>query len=384
MKRKERINLLTEFSIPLISGVIVALIWANINPEGYHNFVHTEIFGGINFHFFVQDIFMVFFFAIAAVEITQSFLPGGDLNPLKKAINPLIGTIGGVVGPVAAFFILNSLMGSPDYVNGWGIPTATDIALAWLIAKFVFGKSHPAVTFLLLLAIVDDAIGLIIIAVFYPDPSHPFEPMWLLAVLAGMIVSFVLRKFNVKNYWPYILLGGILSWLGLHNAHLHTSLALVVIVPFLPHAKTADGHLYEDTHTNFSTLKHFEHDWKVFVDLGLFLFGIANAGVAFTQIDNLSWIILLSLVLGKTLGIYVFSGVADKIGFTLPTGMKMKDLFVAGVIAALGLTVALFIADSAFVDEALKGAAKMGALFSAFVAILALILGKVLRIQKRK
>lgn len=383
MKRKERINLLTEFSIPLIAGVVVALIWANINPEGYQEFVYTEIIGNLNFHFFVQDIFMVFFFAMAAVEITQSFLPGGDLNPLKKAINPLIGTLGGVAGPVAVFFILNSLIGSPDFTNGWGIPTATDIALAWLIAKFVFGKSHPAVSFLLLLAVVDDAIGLIIIAVFYPDPLHPLEPIWLLAVIAGMLVAFILRKLKVNNYWPYILLGGLLSWIGLHNAHLHTSLALVVIVPFLPHAKTADGHLYEDTHTNFSPLKHFEHDWKVFVDMGLFLFGVANAGVAFTQIGNLTWIILLSLVVGKTLGIYTFSSIARKIGFPLPTGMKRKDLFLAGIIAALGLTVALFIADSAFVDTTLQGAAKMGALFSSLIALIALVLGKVLKIEKR-
>lgn len=117
--------------------------------------------------------------------------------------------------------------------------------------------------------------------------------------------------------------------------------------------------------------------------MGLFLFGVANAGVAFTQIGNLTWIILLSLVVGKTLGIYTFSSIARKIGFPLPTGMKRKDLFLAGIIAALGLTVALFIADSAFVDTTLQGAAKMGALFSSLIALIALVLGKVLKIEKR-
>lgn len=231
MKRKERINLLTEFSIPLIAGVVVALIWANINPEGYQEFVYTEIIGNLNFHFCTRYIYG-FFLCYGCCRNYAKFFAWWRFKSFKKAINPLIGTLGGVAGPVAVFFILNSLIGSPDFTNGWGIPTATDIALAWLIAKFVFGKSHPAVSFLLLLAVVDDAIGLIIIAVFYPDPLHPLEPIWLLAVIAGMLVAFILRKLKVNNYWPYILLGGLLSWIGLHNAHLHTSLALVVIVPF--------------------------------------------------------------------------------------------------------------------------------------------------------
>lgn len=137
---------------------------------------------------------MVFFFAIAAVEIVQSLSPGGDLNPLKKAVNPLMATMGGVLGPVAVYLLLNSIIGSPEYLRGWGIPTATDIALAWLVARFVFGDKHPAVSFLLLLAIADDAIGLVIIAIFYPDPVNPVEPIWLLVTLAGMAISFILRK----------------------------------------------------------------------------------------------------------------------------------------------------------------------------------------------
>ena len=119
----------------------------------------------VNLHFLINDIFMVFFFGIAAKEITESALPGGSLNPLKKAVNPLIATIGGVVGPVGVFFAFMfaarrmGLSGYDDlsgkewaaHLKGWGIPTATDIALAWLVARAVFGKGHPAINFLLLL-----------------------------------------------------------------------------------------------------------------------------------------------------------------------------------------------------------------------------------------
>ncbi|WP_366922409.1 Na+/H+ antiporter NhaA [Metallumcola ferriviriculae] len=381
---KKTIQMLQEFSIPLIAGVFAALIWANISPHSYHELMETELIFGANFHFLVNDIFMVFFFAIAGVEITQSLMPGGDLNPLKKAINPLLATIGGVVGPVAVYLGLNAVFGSPELVRGWGIPTATDIALAWLVARFVFGAAHPAVKFLLLLAIADDAIGLVIIAVFYPDPLQPAEPIWLLLVLAAVIVAFALRKFNVRNYWPYLLVAGLLSWTGLHNTHLHPALALVFIVPFLPHPVTARGHLFEaeEEEEEHSTLARFEHEWKVIVDFGLFFFGLSNAGVQLSGIGAATWLVFVGLLLGKTVGIVTLANLGKLVGFPLPEGMGQKELFTAALVAALGLTVALFVAGAAFVDPSIQGAAKMGALFSGFVAILALAVGKMLGIRK--
>lgn len=379
---KKTFNFLREFSIPLIAGVLVALAWANIDPHGYHEFLHHEIILGQNFHFLINDIFMVFFFAIAGVEITQSILPGGDLNPIKKAINPLFATAGGILGPVAVYLGLNAVMGGPELTNGWGIPTATDIALAWLIARFVFGGAHPAVKFLLLLAIADDAIGLAIIAIFYPDPLHPVAPIWLLLVLGAMAAAFVLRKMNVKNYWPYLLIPGLLSWTGLHNAHLHPALALVFIVPFMPHPAKETGHLFEADAHDHSTLTTFEHEWKVIVDVGLFFFGIANAGVEFSGMGTATWLVLFALVIGKTVGVSLMANIAKLVGFPLPEGMGQKEVFMAGLIAALGLTVALFVSGSAFTDLEIQGAAKMGALFSAFVAPIALIVGKALRIKK--
>ncbi|KUO58870.1 MAG: sodium:proton antiporter [Gracilibacter sp. BRH_c7a] len=366
-----------EYSIPLILGVIIALAWANISPEGYHSFLHHEILLGINFHFFVNDLFMVFFFAMAAVEITKSLLPGGALNPIKKAVTPLMATAGGVLGPVAVFLILNSFIGSPDFIRGWGIPTATDIALAWLVARIVFGGGHSAVSFLLLLAIADDAIGLGIIAIFYPDPTMPTEPTWLLLVAAAMALAFIMRKMKVQSYWPYIFGSGVLAWIGMHNAHLHPALSLVFIVPFLIHPVSSNGEL-----TGHSSLDHFEHQFKPFVDFGLIMFGISNAGVVFSGISNLTWIVFFALLVGKTFGVFIMGSISRMLGFPLPDNMGKKELFLAGVIAALGLTVALFVAGVAYIDVALQGAAKMGALFTAFVAILAIVLGRVLGVKK--
>ncbi len=360
----------------------------------------------LTLHFLINDIFMLLFFGIAAKEITQSFLPGGALNPPGKAINPIAATLGGVTGPVvvflvcAALFVKTGLIHTDDpqtafsaipsafvpgavfadshaasVYRGWGVPTATDIALAWLTARIVFGDSHPAVNFLLLLAIVDDAIGLIIIAVFYPSAEHPVAPIWLLLVVAGMAVSFALRKRGVRSWVPYIALGGLLSWIGLMKASLHPALALVPIVPFLPSSRFTPSGAEEE-----GPLQHFEHDLKATVDYGLLLFGLVNAGVQFASITAVTWAITIALIIGKIGGITIFAATANALGFRYPTGMGLRHVIVAGAVAGMGLTVALFVAGEAYPGHSMhQGPAKMGALFSAFAAVVALGLGAVLR-----
>lgn len=380
---RHRLNLLREFSIPLLAGVIVAIIWANVNPAGYQTFISTPFVGGLSFHFVANELFMVLFFGIAAVEITQSFLPGGDLSPLSKAINPLLGTLGGVLGPVAVYFALNAIFGAPELRNGWGITTATDIALAWLVARTVFGAAHPAVSYLLLLAVADDAIGLGIIAVFYPDPDLPVEPVWLLLTMTGALAAWLLRRFHFRSYWPFLLLGGTLSWTGLHQAHLHPALALVVIIPFLPHARQEAQHLFEADPADHSTLARFEHEWKVIVDFGLFMFSLANAGVQFSGMGTATVLVLVSLLVGKTAGIFGFGWLAARIGFALPKGMELRDLVTVAIIAGTGFTVALFVAGEAFTDPVISAAAKMGALLSLIAAVCGLVVGKAIGVVRK-
>ncbi len=379
---RKKLHLLCEFSIPLIAGVISALLWANIDPQSYYWFNHAQCFGPISFHFITNDIFMVFFFAIAAVEITLSCLPGGDLNPISKAINPLLATIGGVLGPVTVYTLSNIALGSASLANGWGIPTATDIAFSWLAARLIFGKNHPAISFLLLLAIADDAIGLGIIAFFYPNPYLPVAPLWLLLTGVGILIAYALRLKNVQTYWPYILFGGTASWLGLFKAHLHPALALVLIVPFLPHTSKTTTHLFEEGKRP-SALASFIDDWKVIVDAGLFMFGLANAGIQLSAFGTATWLVLGSLIIGKTVGIFIFSFLSDAIGFSLPKGMNKKHLLVSAVLAGIGFTVAIFIAGEAFSDPEIQGAAKMGAMLSVLALPLALFLAQTLGVKKR-
>ena len=419
---------LQEYSIPLLIGVVVAMIMANVMPDTYHTLVydtlslvtgesadhaaghaqeavdhaqelvsdeaidrpagsHDTKSGGhhglhyfLSMNFIINDLFMVLFFGIAAKEIAEACLPGGALNPVSKAINPLLGTLGGVLGPVGFYFLLNGMIGQEEWARGWGIPTATDIALAWLIARLVFGSGHPAISFLLLLAVADDGIGLMIIAIAYPKE----DPVWAnaLFIIPGMMAAFILRTKEVKSWIPYIVIGGAFSWWGLFSAHLHPALALVPIVPFLPGPDHDEGLFRDDTSTTETdTLNNFEHALKGFVDFGLFFFAFANAGVQMSNLSNLTWIVFFSLLIGKTVGITFFSWLGTLLKCPLPDGMSIKHLVVAAVVAGLGLTVALFVSSQAFNDIGLQGAAKMGALFSGGIAILALGLGKVLGVK---
>jgi NhaA family Na+:H+ antiporter len=487
------INFIREYSIPLIAGVLFAVIAANVNEHSYHAVVdwgpfdaicssesfvcgqehgpdhgadqgeeaaghdeheasaahtddehgdgghaddeHTDLEEGsdghavaaedaghemsnyvfmlfghhVTLHFLINDIFMVFFFGVAAKEITQSVLPGGALNPPSKAVNPILGTLGGVIGPIISYLILvtvfmqigmldaagitnplgslasafapgGELDAAGHIYRGWGVPTATDIALAWLIARVVFGSSHPAVNFLLLLAIADDAIGLMIIAIFYPNPAHPVMPVFLLLLVLGMAVAFGLRKMGVRNWIPYVAVGGLLAWLGLINASLHPALALVPIVPFIPADITEDE--AKDPHAH-APLDNFEHSIKGFVDWGLIFFGFANAGVAFGSVSHMTTAIAVALLVGKTVGVAGFAWVGNAAGAKYPEGMAFKHVLVAGIIAGTGLTVALFVAGEAFPGASIhQGPAKMGALLSAFSFVFAIAAARMLGVKK--
>jgi len=402
-KKQGFVNFLQEFSIPLIGGVLAALVFANAAHDAYREIIDFHLGGltvfghAVTVHFLINDVFMVFFFGIAMKEITESILPGGSLNPFSKAVNPLLATLGGVLGPILVFFlVLRLTVGAGVFEGyewgtlrrGWGIPTATDIALAWLVARTVFGSGHPAVNFLLLLAVADDAIGLAIIAIFYGDPHQPAEPAWLLLIVVGMAVALVLRLLRVRSWKAYIFVGGPLAWSGLMLAHLHPALALVFVVPFLPGPRRDTGLFAEQDAADVgkervhSPLHLFENDLKLFVDVGLFFFAFANAGVELAVIGPMTWTVLGALVVGKTLGIFGAGLLASKIGFPLPTRMGVRELAMAGYVAALGLTVALFVAGAAFTDPDLLGQAKMGALFSGFVGLSAVGIGRLLGMRR--
>lgn len=419
-------SFVTTYSLLLIAGAVIALVWANIDAQSYRAFVSFVIFEDsfighphideaghmsrmLDFEFLVNNVLMAFFFAIAAKEVWEALILKNGALRGRKAATPLLATAGGMFGPVAVYLGLAAFLGSDVYdavARGWAIPTATDIAFSYLVGRIVFGAGHPAVRFLMLLAIADDAIGLIIIAVFYP--SAELAPEWLLLSVFATVAIFFLFNWLPRyldrgnqmrprstwmrqklSFWPY-LGAGALSWYGFQESGIHPALGLLPVVAIIPHADRAFGIFSEAEKYLTDLLNHIEHLLKYPVEVILFFFGLLNAGVEFSSIGSPTWLVLAGLFIGKPAGILLFGWfAAHPLRLGLPAGMRTVDMFVIGCIAAIGFTVSLFIASVAFDGSATLGgvnvqdAAKMGALFSFGGAIISIIAGKVCRVQKQ-
>jgi len=391
---KGTINFLFENSLFLIFGALGGLLWANVDYEAYHHLVHLELFTNdwighyhdghrvVTLHYLINDVLMALFFAIAGKEVWEATLPGGPLNDPRKAATPLVATIGGMAGPALMYVGAAAAIGRfDDLANGWAIPCATDIAFSYMVARIVFGTGHPAIPFLLLLAIADDALGLIILAVFYPQGETNYA--FMLLPLVSIFIGLGMRKNKVQSFWPYLLIPGSISWFGFMQAGLHPALGLLPIIPTLPHAHVDEGLFNWRELDKTDTLNNFEHWFKNPVEIILGLFGLFNAGVVMSSVGDATWLVLLGLLVGKPLGIWVCAMfTANVLKFGLPEGMNGKDVFVLGCAAGIGFTVALFVATVAFKPGLIQDAAKMGALFSFGAAIMTIVAGKVLGIQK--
>jgi NhaA family Na+:H+ antiporter len=346
----------------LVLGTALALFWANVARESYERVAHAM-------EFVVNDIGMAFFFALAAKEVVEATAPGGALHSPRRSAVPLLAALGGMIGPALIYLALVFLVNEPGLLRGWAIPCATDIAFSYLVARLIFGPKHPGIPFLLLLAIADDALGLVILAVFYPTGAlRPIEFAVFLGV--ALAIAWVLRRRRTNNFWPYICGAGVVSWFAFYRGGLHPALALVPVIPFLPHAARDPG-LFAKSISTSDALNDFEHRWKMPVNVVLFFFGLANAGVEFGSVGTGTWVVLAAILLGKPIGIVSASALGVAAGLHQPTGVTWKDLTVLGMIAGIGFTVALFFATAAFPEGPLLDQTKMGALLSFAAALMA-------------
>lgn len=361
-------------SLLLIVGAVAAIVWANVDAASYARVAHTMRFA-------VNDIGMVFFFALATKEVVEAMRPGGALSSPRQAALPLLAAVGGMLLPAAIFIVGAQWSHHEDLMRGWAIPCATDIAFSYLIARLIFPKHSPAIPFLLLLAIADDALGLIVLAVFYPSGSLAFGQL-LLWMAPAIAIAWFMRRQGVANFWWYLAIPGALSWTALYIGGIHPALALVPILPFMPAAQTDLGLFTEDEASRADTLDRFEHAWTLPVQVILFFFGLANAGVSLSSVGAPTWLVLAGLMLGKPIGIVAMTRLGELAGLRRAAGLDMRSLVVLGVTAAMGFTVALFFATAAFAPGAVLDQAKMGALLSVLAAPLAIVVARMVGFRR--
>ncbi len=346
---------------------------------------------GLTIHFIINDILMALFFAIAGKEVWESMLPGGALSNPRKAATPLLATLGGIIGPAGLYVVGALLLGQSGWFGqdgvlgrGWAVPCATDIAFSYLVARLIFGNGHPAIAFLLLLAIADDAAGLIILAIAYPQ--SPLQPQWLLLTVAAMATALAFRKMRLQSFWWYLLIPGVASWFSFYFAGIHAALGLVPIIPCLPHAHTDLGIFARKELNRDDTLNEFEHWWKNPVEIILGLFGLCNAGVVMGNVGSATALVVIGLLVGKPLGITLFTWIAEKVfHLEVPDGMSYRHIITLGAVAGIGFTVALFVSEAAFpagkFPDELRDAVKMGALASFFAAVVAFVVARILGVK---
>jgi Na+:H+ antiporter, NhaA family len=379
-KRRKRLRVrtvaraLVDQSLVLPAGAIIALVWANVSLATYERFSRA-------LHFIVNDVAMAFFFALATKEVVEAMAPGGALSSARRAATPVWAALGGMIVPAAIYLLVVRAAGEPGLGRGWAIPCATDIAFSYLAARLVLGARHPAIPFLLLLAIADDAFGLVVLAIFYPTGSlRPGEFAILFA--AAVAIAFSLRRQGIRSFWPYVGAAGAVSWLALWRGGFHPALALVPIVPFLPRAARDPGLFVDAPATAHDTLSELERWWRTPVALVLFAFALVNAGVPFSSVAIGTWAVLGAVLAGKPIGIVGFTLAGGAAGLRLPHGFDWRELIVVGCAAAIGFTVALFFATAAFPDGPLLAQTKTGALLSVAGGLMAALVAAALRVGR--
>lgn len=298
----------------------------------------------ISFTHFVNDGLMVIFFLIIGLEIKREMLEG-NLSELNQILLPLVAALGGIILPAVIFILFNYR--DPFTLKGWAIPTATDIAFVLgVLALFASRIPIGLKLFVMAVAIYDDLVAILIIALFYT--SHLSG--WALLFSGFITLSLILcNRSNIQSLSIYIILG-LCLWLLVLRSGVHATLAGVVFAFTIPLKLPNNKH---------SLLKHLEHkleSWVSYIILPLFAF--ANAGVNFHHITREDYFspltlgIALGLFIGKQIGIYVFAGLTIKLNYAnLPKNTTWLQLYGASILCGIGFTMSLFISMLAFGSE---------------------------------
>lgn len=405
----------TKAAAIMLLAAIVALVVANTPAHGpFLEFWHTQISIGIgafhgemSFAHIINDIFMAVFFLLVGLEIKYE-MTAGELTNIRQAILPILGALGGVLAPIAIYLAFNAT--HPEAFMGWGVPTATDIAFALGILSLLGSRVPNGVrVFLSTLAVADDIIAILVIAIFYGESP---DLLWLGAAAIVFVALIVMNRMHVYSLVPYILVGCVL-WFCVFSSGIHSTIAGVLLAFAIPSGSRVNldnffdwsnkrlrmaNSFYEGDETPLvaqkdyittvsslskiskqavppaTRLEHKLYPWVYFLILPLF--ALTNADVAVTGLDfatvTSSPVVLgvfCGLVLGKPIGIMLFSFITVKTKIaSLPEFVTWRHMLGASVLGGVGFTMAIFVANLAYADAMLVTEAKLSILVASTVA----------------
>jgi NhaA family Na+:H+ antiporter len=364
----------------LLISAIIALILSNskFGPE-YFSILNTYLQLGIkpfainlSIIHWINDALMAIFFFVVTLEIKREFLQG-ELSKPKQAFLPIIAAVGGMAIPALLYILIN--LNSFDTLNGWAIPSATDIAFSIGVLSLLGSRVPISLkVFLTALAIIDDLGAILIIAFFY---SSELSFNYLIMMFLSLFSLMILNKIGIKKFTPYLIIG-ILLWYFTHESGIHSTISGVILALAIPHRKNEK---------DFSLLLKLEHLISPYVAFGIMpLFALANAGVSLENITIASLSkpvplgIMCGLFFGKQIGVFVFSYISIKLKIAeMPSNSNWLKLYAVGILTGIGFTMSLFVGNLAFVEniqhmDGVKIGVLIGSLLSSLVGYFMLVI----------
>lgn len=362
----------TFAGILLVGAALLALVWAN-SPwsDAYHSLAGAT-FGPESLHLnlsiasWAADGLLAIFFFVVGLELKQEIVAGSLSRP-KEAAVPVLAAVGGMAAPAIIFAALVVALGEPSALHGWAIPTATDIAFAvGVLALFGRGLPRALRVFLLTLAVVDDLLAIIVIAIFY---TADLNFVALFGALAAVAVFGWLARTPWARWWLFVPVG-VVAWVLMHTSGVHATIAGVLLGLVVPARKIFDEPLPR-------TERFSELLGPVSAGLAVPVFAFFAAGVSVVGTGSVGDVVgqpvfvavSVALVVGKLVGVLATTALVTRFtALRLPPGLGVRDLLPVGFLCGIGFTVSLLIAELSYTDEGHTSAAKLAILAASFVA----------------
>lgn len=360
MNKERKLSIEVIGGIILFTAAVAAIVVNNSWLSPYYHLLETVYAGGSIGNFVLQknlihwinDGFMALYFLLVGLEIKREFV-GGTLSSKSNIIIPAIVALFGLLVPALIYFLINQH--NPNYVDGWAIPTATDIAFTLGILALLGSRIPTSLKILVTtIAIFDDIAAIAIIAAFY---TSSLSLLSLFAALICLVILICMNRLGVRKLAPFMIVG-IIMWLCVLQSGVHATLAGVALAMTIPHT---------EKNSPLLKLEHGLNPWIIFMVLPLFAF--ANAGISFSGMGlshlfhPVSLGIILGLFLGKQIGIFISLYLFSKTKyFTMGRQLSMAQLYGIGLVCGIGFTMSLFIGTLAFSTPGLMNMVKVGVL----------------------